>query len=283
MQTCLSLTAAACLVLVGGCASVSEPDAPGREALPAWTDKSQFEDQGGARQVFVGIGQAGFESEAKRRARSDAQSQYTRAVGSVVVTSQRQRETTSTDDRGISHHSVAGQRYTGSTASALLHSTESEYVTLEEDTAVTVFYRMSMPTQVLEDARDQVKRRDQRAIKREAEAYRLAQDSRGDGVDGYVYALVVEKASAIGGLNRSFIEVEQKARQKARHRARISLAGQVYGSTIKSMAARSGAQFETSYVSTTGHVQSELIAERVWWEGDSAVAEAYMLGWKKQE
>ena len=283
MRICRPLAVATVLISVGGCASVSEPVAISRASLPAWTDKAQFEDQGGARQIFVGIGQAATEPDAKSMARSDARSQYIQAVGGVVVTSQRVMETTSTDDSGISQHSVSGQRYTGSTSYALLHSTESEYVTLEEDGAVTAFYRMSIPTQVLEDARDRIKRRDKQAIIREAEAYRLARESRGNNVDGYVYAFVVEKASAVRGVNQRPITVEQEARQEARHKAKISLTSQVYGASIKAIAARSGSQFESSYVNTGGHIQSEVIAEHVWWEGDSAVAQTYMLGWKKQE
>jgi hypothetical protein len=192
-------------------------------------------------------------------------------------------ETTSTDDSGISQHSVSGQRYTGTTSYALLHSTESEYVILDEDGAVTAFYRMSVPTQVLEDARDRIQRREEQAIIREAEAYRLARESRGNHVDGYVYAFVVEKGSAVRGVNQSPVTVEQEAKQKARHKAKISLTGQVYGARVKAIAAQSGSQFESSYVSTGGHIQSEIIAEHVWWEGDAAVAQTYMLGWKKQE
>lgn len=283
MQICRPLAIAMLLITVGGCASSAGPVATNRAALPAWTNKSHFEDQGGARQVFVGIGQAAMESEAKSLALSDAQGQYIRAAGGEIVTSQRVMESTSTDDSGIAQHSVSGQRYTGSTSSALLHSSESDYVALEKDGTVTAFYRMSVPTHVLVKARDRIRRRDEQAIIREAEAYRLARESRGNSVDGYVYAFVAEKASVVRGVNQRPIIVEQEAKQKARHKARIALTSQVYGSSIKSIAAQSGARFESSYVNTVGHIQSELIAERVWWEGDAAVAETYMLGWKKQE
>jgi len=30
-------------------------------------------------------------------------------------------------------------------------------------------------------------------------------------------------------------------------------------------------------------VRSEVIAERIWWEGNTAVAESYVLGWKNLE
>lgn len=278
-----SLVAAAAVVAVTGCASVSDPVATSRSELPAWTDKTQFEDEQGARQVFVGIGQAATEAEAKRRARSDAQSQYIRAVGGVVVTSQRVVESSESGADGISQSSVSSERYTGSTSSALLHSTESEYVTHRESGKITVYVRMSVPTKVLEDAQKRVKQQNERAIMRQVEAYRLAHQSREGAVNGNVYAFVVESSSALRKAKMRSISVEREARQKARHQAKIAVAEQVHGVSIKSVSIDSGARIDSSYTSTSGKVQSELIAERVWWEGDAAVAETYMLGWKKQE
>lgn len=271
-----TLTAAAIVVALAGCASgtISQD----RSALPGWTTQTQFADAD--RQVFVGIGTAASESEAKRRAQSDAQAQFIRAVGGIVVTSQRIVEAESSDDDGISRRSVSSERYTGSTSAALLHSTESEFAVIRGRESVTVYVRMSVPTHVLESAREEVKRRHEQSIARQIEARKLAQKSRSGDVNGSVYALAVEQASVRRKQGVTDIATERKAREKARHIAKLSVTEQVHGQTVKSVTSQSGSRFNSSYTASSGLVRSEIVAERVWWEGESAVAESYVLGWK---
>lgn len=276
-----SLAIATIVLAVTGCAS--GPVAHDRSELPAWTTKTQFVDAAASRQVFVGIGQAATESEAKRRARSDAQAQYIRAVGGTVVTSQRILESGKSDSDGISHRSVSSERYTGSTSSALLHSTQSEYVTYREKESITVYVRMSVPTDVLRDAREEVKRSHEQAIMRKLEAYKLAKESRQGDVDGTVYAFVVGKSSSGRQSGMSSILVERTAREGARHDAKVSAAEQIHGLEVKSASVQSGSRSNWSYTTSSGAVRSEVIAERIWWEGNTAVAESYVLGWKNQE
>lgn len=279
-----SMTLVAALVLgVGGCATVSEPSAPAQASLPAWTQQTQFEDAERDRQVFVGIGQGSTEALARQRARSDAQAEFIRAVGGVVVTSKRVTESTQMGQDGISSRSVSGETYTGSTSSALLHSTEIEYVTTRGDGVIKAYARLSVPTEVLNKAREQVRRDHERAILEEVEARRLAQASRTGDVDGYSYAFVVESSQASRSGSESFASVEREAKEKARHQSRVTLTQQVHGVELRSVSASANNQVTSSYTMTSGKVHAEIIAERVWWEGDTAVAESYMLGWKKQE
>lgn len=276
-----SLAIATIVLLATGC--VSGPVAQTRSDLPAWTQKTQFIDASATRQVFVGIGQASTEPEATRRARSDAQAQYIRAVGGTVVTSQRIQATETTDPDGISQRSVSSERYTGSTSSALLHSTQSEHAVYREEGSVTAYVRMSVPVDVLENAREEVKRSHEQAIMRKLEAYKLAKESRQGDAGGTVYAFVVEKSSSERQSGMSMISVERKARESARHIARISATEQIHGLSVKSAAVQSGSRSNWSFTTSSGSVRSEVIAERVWWEGRTAVAESYVLSWKNQE
>lgn len=276
-----SLVIATIVLSVTGCAP--GPVTHDRSELPAWTTKSQFVDSAASRQVFVGIGQASTEPEAKRRARSDAQAQYTRAVGGTVVTSQRIQESGKSDSDGISHSSVSSERYTGSTSSALLHSTQSKYVVYRGKGFMTVYVRMSVPTDVLRDAREEVKRSHEQAIMRKLDAYKLARESRQGDVNGTVYAFAVEKSSSDRQLGMSAISVESTARERARHDAKVSAVEQIHGLEVKSASVQSGSRTNWSYTASSGAVRSEVIAERIWWEGNTAVAESYVLGWKNQE
>ena len=182
-----SLAIVTIFLSLAGCAS--GPVAHDRDELPAWTTKTQFIDNTAAHHVFVGIGEASTEPEAMRRARSDAQAQYVRAVGGTVVTSQRIQATEKTDPDGISHRSVSSERYTGSTSSALLHSTQSEHAVYRGEGSVTAYVRTSVPVDVLENAREEVKRSHEQAIIRKLDAYELAKDSREGGVGGTVMRL----------------------------------------------------------------------------------------------
>ncbi|PFG08858.1 hypothetical protein ATI45_1190 [Marinobacter sp. LV10MA510-1] len=276
-----SLAIATIVLAVTGCAS--GPVAQDRSGLPAWTTKTQFVDAAASHQVFVGIGQASIEPEAKRRARSDAQAQYIRAVGGTVVTSQRIRESGKSDSDGISQRSVSSERYTGSTSSALLHSTQSEYVVYRDEGSITVYVRMSVPIDVLKDAREEVKRSHEQAIMRKLEAYKLAKESRQGDVDGTVYAFVVGKSSSDRQSGMSAISVERTARERARHDAKVSATEQIHGLNAKSATVQSGSRSNWSYTTSSGTVRSEVIAERIWWEGNTAVAESYVLGWKNLE
>jgi hypothetical protein len=279
-----SMTLVAVLALgVGGCATVNEPSAPAQASLPAWTQQTQFEDSERDRQVFVGIGQGSTEALARQRARSDAQAEFIRAVGGVVVTSKRVTESTQTGQDGISNRSVSGETYTGSTSSALLHSTEIEYVTTRGDGVIKAYARLSVPTEVLNRAREQVRRDHERAIFEAVEARRLARESRTGDIDGYSYAFVVESSQASRSGGESFASVEREAKEKARHQSQVTLTQQVHGVELRSVSASANNQVTSSYTMTSGKVHTEIIAERVWWEGDTAVAESYMLGWKKQE
>ncbi|WP_417544207.1 hypothetical protein [Marinobacter sp.] len=276
-----SLAIVTTLLSLAGCAS--GPVAHDRGELPVWTTKTQFIDNTVARHVFVGIGEASTESEAMRRARSDAQAQYIRAVGGIVVTSQRTQATEKTDPGGISQRSVSSERYTGSTSSALLHSTQSEHAIYRGEGPVTAYVRMSVPVDVLENAREEVKRSHEQAIMRKLEAYKLAKESRQGDAGGTVYAFVVEKSSSERQSGMSMISVERKARENARHIARISATEQIHGLSVKSAAVQSGSRSNWSFTTSSGSVRSEIIAERVWWEGSTAVAESYVLGWKNKE
>lgn len=276
-----SLAIATIVLAVTGCAP--GPVTHDRSELPAWTTKNQFVDSAASRQVFVGIGQASTEPEAKRRARSDAQAQYIRAVGGTVVTSQRIQESGKSDSDGISHRSVSSERYTGSTSSALLHSTQSEYAVYRGGGSVTAYVRMSVPVDVLENAREEVKRSHEQAIMRKLEAYKLAKESRQGDVNGTVYAFIVEKSSSDPQPGMSMIAVERKAREHARHAAKILATEQIHGLSVKSAAVQAGSRSNWSYTTSSGSVRSEVIAERVWWEGSTAVAESYVLGWKNKE
>ena len=276
-----SLAIVTILLSLAGCAS--GPVAHDRGELPVWTTKTQFIDNTVARHVFVGIGEASTESEAMRRARSDAQAQYIRAVGGTVVTSQRIQTTEKIDPGGISQRSVSRERYTGSTSSALLHNTQSEHAVYRGEGSVTAYVRMSVPVDVLENAREEVKRSHEQAIMRKLEAYKLAKESRQGDEAGTVYAFVVEKSSSDRQPGMSMISVERKARERARHAAKVSATEQIHGLSVKSAAVQSVRRSNWSYTTSSGSVRSEVIAERIWWEGNTAVAKSYVLGWKNQD
>lgn len=269
------------VVAVTGCASTPELDS--REALPAWTAKSQFVDAATTHHVFVGMGQAATEPEAKRRAASDAQAQYVRAVGGIVTTSQRVRESGETDSTGISSTVVTSERYTGSSSSALLHNTETEYVVTRGDYGSEAYARMSVPAAVLSEAREAVRREHQQTINRKKEAYKLSRESRVGGASDTFYAFVVERASASSAPGAADIVTERAARQNARHNAKVSAAEKIHGLNVQTAAIQSGSRSAWSNTTSTGTVRTEVIAERVWWEGNTAVAESYVLCWADQE
>ena len=156
-------------------------------------------------------------------------------------------------------------------------------MTYREKESITVYVRMSVPTDVLRDAREEVKRSHEQAIMRKLEAYKLAKESRQGDVDGTVYAFVVGKSSSGRQSGMSSILVERTAREGARHDAKVSAAEQIHGLEVKSASVQSGSRSNWSYTTSSGAVRSEVIAERIWWEGNTAVAESYVLGWKNQE
>lgn len=251
------------------------------DELPSWTSQTQFREPGGKRMVFVGIGQGYSIAQAKTRARSDAQAQFLLAVGGVVITSQKLVESTQTDEDGIAQYSVSGERYTDSSSQGYFQGGDSEFVAHSSRNAVNGYFRLSLPIASVEAARDEVARVHRAEVLRKIEAYRLAGLSRRNGVNGYRYAVVQERASAQGGSNQLRISVEYEARRKARHAGRVALLNRLKGASIRAVAARSGQQVNMSHSSATGFVRSEVVAERVWWEGEEAVAESFLLGWVK--
>jgi len=249
--------------------------------LPAWTSQTQFREPGGKRMVFVGIGQGDSIAQAKTRARSDAQAQFLLAVGGVVITSQKLVESTQTDEDGIAQYSVAGERYTDSASQSFFQGGDSEFVAHPSGNAVNGYFRLSLPIESVEAARDELSRAHREEVLRKIEAYRLAALSRRNGVNGYRYAVVQEQASAQRGSNELRISVEYEARRKARHAGRVALVNRLKGASIRAVAVQSGQQFNMSNSSATGFVRSEVVAERVWWEGEEVVAESFLLGWVK--
>lgn len=249
--------------------------------LPSWTSQTQFREPGGKRMVFVGIGQGDSITQAKTRARSDAQAQFLLAVGGVVITSQKLVESTQTDEDGIAQYSVSGERYTDSASQGFFQGGDSEFVAHSSGNAVNGYFRLSLPIESVEAARDEVARAYRAEVLRKIEAYRLAGISRRNGVNGYRYAVVQEQASALRGSNELRISVEYEARRKARHASKVALLKSLKGASIKTVSAQSGQQVDMSFFSATGVIRSEVVAERIWWEGEEAVAESFLLGWVK--
>jgi hypothetical protein len=282
MKRYLVLVAISFICPTSGWASEINEPLQQDDGLPAWTSRTQFHELGGARMVFVGIGQATSIAQAKARARSDAQAQFLSAVGGVVITSQKLVESSQTDEEGIARYSVSGERYTASASQGVFHDGESEFVAQIADNTVTGYFRWSLPTESVQAAREELARKQRAEIHREVEAYRLARQSRQDGVGGYRYAVVRERASAQRAQKELRISVEYEARRKARHLSKVALVNRLNGESIKAYSTHSGERADVSYSSTTGYVRSEVIAERVWWEGEVAVAESFLLGWIRE-
>lgn len=249
--------------------------------LPSWTSQTQFREPGGKRMVFVGIGQGDSIAQAKTRARSDAQAQFLLAVGGMVITSQKLVESSQTGEGGIAEYSVSGERYTDSSSQGFFQGGDSEFVAHSSGNGVNGYFRLSLPIESVEAARDEVARAQKAEVLRRIEAYRLAGLSKRNVVNGYRYAVVQEQASAQRGSNELRISVEYEARRKARHAGRVALLNRLKGASITAVAAQSGQQVNMSHSSATGFVRSEVVAERVWWEGEEAVAESFLLGWVK--
>lgn len=269
------------LFMASGLACADDTSVLKTAELPSWTSKTQFREPGGKRMVFVGIGQGDSIAQAKTRARSDAQAQFLLAVGGVVITSQKLVESTQTDEDGIAQYSVAGERYTDSASQSFFQGGDSEFVAHPSGNAVNGYFRLSLPIESVEAARDELSRAHREEVLRKIEAYRLAALSRRNGVNGYRYAVVQEQASAQRGSNELRISVEYEARRKARHASKVALLKSLKGASIKTVSAHSGQQVDMSFSSATGVIRSEVVAERIWWEGEEAVAESFLLGWVK--
>ena len=269
------------LFMASGMASANDTPVLKSAELPSWTSKTQFREPGGRRMVFVGIGQGDSIAQAKTRARSDAQAQFLLAVGGVVITSQKLVESSQTGEGGIAQYSVSGERYTDSASQSFFQGGDSEFVAHSSGNAVNGYFRLSLPIESVEAARDEVARAHRAEVLRKIEAYRLAALSRRNGVNGYRYAVVQEQASAQRGSNELRISVEYEARRKARHAGRVALVNRLKGASIRAVAVQSAQQVNMSHSSATGFVRSEVVAERVWWEGEEAVAESFLLGWVK--
>ncbi|PHR89725.1 MAG: hypothetical protein COA80_16930 [Leeuwenhoekiella sp.] len=281
MKSGVLLVTSILLFVASGFARANDTSVLKPAELPSWTSQTQFREPGGKRMVFVGIGQGDSIAQAKARARSDAQAQYLLAVGGVVITSQKLVESTQTDEDGIAQYSVSGKRYTESVSQSFLQGGDSEFVAHSSCNAVSGYFRLSLPIESVEAARDELSRAHREEVLRKIEAYRLAALSRRNGVKGYHYAVVQEQASAQRESNELRISVEHEARRKARHTGRVSLVNRLKGASIRAVSAKSGQQVDMSYSSVTGFVRSEVVAERVWWEGEEAVAESFLLGWVK--
>lgn len=267
--------------LLAGCAGPAHDSTP--VSPPPWVGKTQFEELGGSRQVYVGMGEAASESEARRRALSDAQAQYVRAVGGLVVSSERITERHETGPGGIVDIAYAAERYAGSTTSALIHSSETDYFVDSGSGLVRAYVKMSVPTEVLDKARAIETKRHEETIANLIEGRALSKQSR-EAVDGeVVYAVVSETASTPRADDDTFVAVERLAREKARHLAKVEATTQVHGIFINAQKASSDGWIASSFSSSSGRIQTEIIAERVWWEGSSAVAESYVLAWAKKE
>lgn len=269
------------LLMASGLARANDTAVLKSAELPSWTSQTQFRELGGKRMVFVGIGQGDSIAEAKTQARSDAQAQFLLAVGGVVITSQKLVESSQTDEDGIAQHSVSGESYTGHSSQGFFQGGKSEFVAHSSGNVVNGYFRLSIPIESVESARDEVARAHRADVLGKIEANRLAGLSRRNGVNGYRYAVVQERASAERGSNELRISVEYEARRKARHAGRVALVNRLKGASIRSVAAHSGQQAKFSHSSATGLVRSEVVAERVWWEGEEAVAESFLLGWVK--
>lgn len=269
------------LIMASGLAYADDTSALKTAELPSWTSKTQFREPGGKRMVFVGIGQGDSIAQAKTRARSDAQTQFLLAVGGVVITSQKLVESSQTGEGGIAQYSLSGERYTDISSRGFFQGGDSEFVAHSSGNDVNGYFRFSLPIESVEAARDEVAHAHRAEVLRKIEAYRLAALSRRNGVNGYRYAVVQEQASAQRGSNELRISVEYEARRKARHAGRVALLNRLKGASIRAVAAQSGQQVNTSHASATGFVRSEVVAERIWWEGEEAVAESFLLGWVK--
>jgi len=269
------------LFMASGMASANDTPVLKSAELPSWTSKTQFREPGGRRMVFVGIGQGDSIAQAKTRARSDAQAQFLLAVGGVVITSQKLVESSQTGEGGIAQYSVSGERYTDSASQGFFQGGDSEFVAHSSGNVVNGYFRLSLPIESVEAARDEVARAHRAEVVRKIEAYRLAGLSNRNGVNGYRYAVVEQRASARRGTNELRISVEYEARRKARHASKVALLKSLEGASIKTVSAQSDQQVDMSFSSATGVIRSEVVAERVWWEGEEAVAESFLLGWVK--
>lgn len=270
------------LLMASGMASANDTPVLKSAELPSWTSKTQFREPGGRRMVFVGIGQGDSIAQAKTLARSDAQAQFLLAVGGVVITSQKLVESSQTGEGGIAQYSVSGERYIDSASQGFFQGGDSEFVAHSSGNAVNGYFRLSLPIESVEAARDEVARAHRAEVLRKIEAFRLAGLSRRNGVNGYRYAVVQEQASAQRGSNELRISVEYEARRKARHASKVALLRSLKGGSIKAVSAQSSQQVDTSFSRATGVIRSEVVAERVWWEGEEAVAESFLLGWVKE-
>lgn len=253
-----------------------------QEDLPAWASQTQFEEHGGKRTVFVGIGHAGSVNDAKELAIADAQAQFLLAVGGVVITSQKVVESSNSGKDGLFDYSRSVERYTGSASQAFFYDAESEFVAQRSGKSVTGYFRLSLPTESIEVSRDEAAREQRIAILGRVEARRLAIKSRTKNVEGYRYAVAHEQASVNREASEMRIAVEYEARRKARHQARVAAANQLYGASVRVLTVDAGNQMNASYSDVSGLVRSEIVAERVWWEGSTAVAESFVLGWMKE-
>jgi|GEM_PF-1603429 hypothetical protein len=269
------------LFMASGMASANDTPVLKSAELPSWTSKTQFREPGGRRMVFVGIGQGDSIAQAKTRARSDAQAQFLLAVGGVVITSQKLVESSQTGEGGIAQYSLSGERHSDISSRGFFQGGDSEFVAHSSGNDVNGYFRFSLPIESVEAARDEVAHAHRAEVLRKIEAYRLAGISRRNGVNGYRYAVVQQQASALRGSNELRISVEYEARRKARHIGRVSLVNRLKGASIRAVSAKSGQQVDMSHSRATGFVRSEVVAERVWWEGEEAVAESFLLGWVK--
>ena len=269
------------LIMASGLVHADDTSVLKTAELPSWTSKTQFREPGGKRMVFVGIGQGDSIAQAKTRARSDAKAQFLLAVGGVVITSQKLVESSQTGEGGIAQYSLSGERYTDISAQGFFHGADSQFVAHSPGKAVNGYFRLSLPIESVEAARDDVARAHRAEVFRKIEAYRLAGLSRQNVVNGYRYAVVEQRASARRGTNELRISVEYEARRKARHASKVALLKSLKGASIKAVSAQSGQQVDMSFSSATGVIRSDVVAERVWWEGEEAVAESFLLGWVK--
>jgi hypothetical protein len=269
------------LFMASGLACADDTSVLKAAELPSWTSKTQFREPGGKRMVFVGIGQGDSIAQAKTRARGGAQAQFLLAVGGLVITSQKLVESSQTGEGGIAQYSLSGESYTDISAQGFFQGGDSEFVAHSSGNAVKGYFRLSLPIESVEAARDEVARAHRAEVLRKIEAYRLAGLSRQHGVNGYRYAVVEQRASALRGTNQLRISVEYEARRKARHASKVALLKSLKGASIKTVSSQSGQQVDMSFSSATGVIRSEVVAERVWWEGGEAVAESFLLGWVK--
>ena len=146
------------LFMASGMASANDTPVLKSAELPSWTSKTQFREPGGRRMVFVGIGQGDSIAQAKTRARSDAQAQFLLAVGGVVITSQKLVESSQTGEGGIAQYSVSGERYIDSSSQGFFQGGDSAFIAHSSGNAVNGYFRLSLPIESVEAARDELSR-----------------------------------------------------------------------------------------------------------------------------